>query len=170
MASFIKVLTVNCNLKVINFNTKKSLTAYCVYYIITVDKEVVCTNILISALSQTPIYEQIQNQIKEMVLSGNIKSKDQLPSIRLMAKDLKVGIITVKRAYEELEKEGIVINLQGRGCFVAEINLKKVKGIHIAMLRERLLEIKDFADTSGLSHEEIIEVINEIYGGNKYDK
>nr|WP_279288599.1 GntR family transcriptional regulator [Clostridium estertheticum] len=146
------------------------MTAYCVYYIITADKEVVCTNILISALSQTPIYEQIQNQIKEMVLSGNIKSKDQLPSIRLMAKDLKVGIITVKRAYEELEKEGIVINLQGRGCFVAEINLKKVKGIHIAMLRERLLEIKDFADTSGLSHEEIIEVINEIYGGNKYDK
>ncbi|MCB2354496.1 GntR family transcriptional regulator [Clostridium estertheticum] len=129
-----------------------------------------CTNILISALSQTPIYEQIQNQIKEMVLSGNIKSKDQLPSIRLMAKDLKVGIITVKRAYEELEKEGIVINLQGRGCFVAEINLKKVKGIHIEMLRERLLEIKDFADTSGLSHEEIIEVINEIYGGYKYDK
>ncbi|MBU3072875.1 GntR family transcriptional regulator [Clostridium estertheticum] len=105
-----------------------------------------------------------------MVLSGNIKSKDQLPSIRLMAKDLKVGIITVKRAYEELEKEGIVINLQGRGCFVAEINLKKVKEIHIDMLRERLLEIKDFADTSGLSHEEIIEVINEIYGGNKYDK
>ncbi|MCB2350139.1 GntR family transcriptional regulator [Clostridium estertheticum] len=129
-----------------------------------------CTNILISALSQTPIYEQIQNQIKEMVLSGNIKSKDQLPSIRLMAKDLKVGIITVKRAYEELEKEGIVINLQGRGCFVAEINLKKVKGIHIDMLRERLLEIKDFADTSGLSHDEIIEVINEIYGGYKYDK
>ncbi|MBU3216693.1 GntR family transcriptional regulator [Clostridium estertheticum] len=129
-----------------------------------------CTNILISALSQTPIYEQIQNQIKEMVLSGNIKSKDQLPSIRLMAKDLKVGIITVKRAYEELEKEGIVINLQGRGCFVAEINLKKVKGIHIDMLRERLLEIKDFADTSGLSHEEIIEVVNEIYGGYKYDK
>ncbi|MBU3183822.1 GntR family transcriptional regulator [Clostridium estertheticum] len=105
-----------------------------------------------------------------MVLSGNIKSKDQLPSIRLMAKDLKVGIITVKRAYEELEKEGIVINLQGRGCFVAEINLKKVKEIHIDMLRERLLEIKDFADTSGLSHEEIIEVVNEIYGGYKYDK
>ncbi|WLC79649.1 GntR family transcriptional regulator [Clostridium estertheticum] len=170
MASFIKVLTINYNLKVINFNTKKSLTAYCVYCIITADKEVVCTNILISALSQTPIYEQIQNQIKEMVLSGNIKSKDQLPSIRLMAKDLKVGIITVKRAYEELEKEGIVINLQGRGCFVAEINLKKVKGIHIDMLRERLLEIKDFADTSGLSHEEIIEVVNEIYGGYKYDK
>ncbi|MGH4051099.1 MAG: GntR family transcriptional regulator [Clostridium sp.] len=129
-----------------------------------------CTNILISALSQTPIYEQIQNQIKEMVLSENIKSKEQLPSIRLMAKDLKVGIITVKRAYEELEKEGIVINLQGRGCFVAEIDRNKIKAIHIGMLAERLLEIKEFADTSGISPEEMLKVINEIFGGNKYDK
>ena len=127
-----------------------------------------CTNILISALSQTPIYEQIQNQIKEMVLSGNIKSKEQLPSIRLMAKDLKVGIITVKRAYEELEKEGIVVNLQGRGCFVAEIDRNKIKAIHIGMLAERLLEIKQFADSSGISPEEMFKVINEIYGGNKY--
>jgi len=131
---------------------------------------VLCTNILISALSQTPIYEQIQNQIKEMVLSGNIKSKEQLPSIRLMAKDLKVGIITVKRAYEELEKEGIVINLQGRGCFVAEIDRNKIKAINIGMLTERLLEIKEFADTSGISSEEMFKVINEIFGGNKYDK
>ncbi|MGH4118691.1 GntR family transcriptional regulator [Clostridium sp.] len=125
-----------------------------------------CTNILISALSQTPIYEQIQNQIKEMVLSGNLKSKEQLPSIRLMAKDLKVGIITVKRAYEELEKEGMVVNLQGRGCFVAEINRVKIKAIYLDMLRERLLEIKEFADTSGISPEEMHSVINEIYGGS----
>jgi len=128
------------------------------------------TNILISTLSQTPIYEQIQNQIKEMVLSGNIKSQEQLPSIRLMAKDLKVGIITVKRAYEELGKEGIIINLQGRGCFVAEIDKKKIKAIHINMLREKLLEIKEFADTSAITPEEMIEIINEIYGGVINDK
>lgn len=128
-----------------------------------------CLNILISALSQTPIYEQIQNQIKEMVLSGKLKSKEQLPSIRLMAKDLKVGIITVKRAYEELGKEGIVINLQGRGCFVAEIDQKKVKAIHIDMLRERLLEIKEFTDTCGISPAEMLKVINGIYGGSKND-
>lgn len=128
-----------------------------------------CLNILISALSQTPIYEQIQNQIKEMVLSGKLKSKEQLPSIRLMAKDLKVGIITVKRAYEELGKEGIVINLQGRGCFVAEIDQKKVKAIHIDMLRERLFEIKEFTDTCGISPAEMLKVINEIYGGSKND-
>ena len=129
-----------------------------------------CLNILISTLSQTPIYEQIQIQIKEMVLKGMLKSQEQLPSIRLMAKDLKVGIITVKRAYEELEKEGIVINLQGRGCFVSEIDRHKIKEIHIDMLRERLLEIKDFADTVDISSVEMFKVLNEIYGGIEYDK
>ena len=127
-------------------------------------------NILISTLSQTPIYEQIQNQIKEMVLSGKLEASTQLPSIRLMAKDLKVGIITVKRAYEELEKEGIVVNLQGRGCFVADINRDKIKEIHIEMLRERLLEIKEFADTTSISIEEIQKVLNEIYGGTENGK
>lgn len=127
-------------------------------------------NILISALSQTPIYEQIQNQIKEMVLSGKLKAQEQLPSIRLMAKDLKVGIITVKRAYEELEKQGIVVNLQGRGCFVADIDRNKIKEIHINMLRERLLEIKEFTDTVDISQKEMFDVLNEIYGGSEDDK
>lgn len=127
-------------------------------------------SIFISTLSQTPIYEQIQNQIKEMVLKGTIKSLEQLPSIRLMAKDLKVGIITVKRAYEELEKEGIIVNLQGRGCFVAEIDRNKIKAIHIDMLRERLLEIKEFAEASDISPGEMFKVLDEIYGGIENDK
>lgn len=127
-------------------------------------------NIVISTLSQTPIYEQIKNQIKEMVLCGKLKSQEQLPSIRLMAKDLKVGIITVKRAYEELEKDGIVVNLQGRGCFVSEIDRNKVKEIHMDILRERLVEIRDFADTSGISKEEMINLLDEIYGGESYGK
>jgi len=127
-------------------------------------------NILISTLSQTPIYEQIQNQIKELVLKGKLNSQEQLPSIRLMAKDLKVGIITVKRAYGELEKEGIIINLQGRGCFVADIDTKKIKAIHLDMLKERLLEIKDFADASDISPKEMFNVLNEIYGGSENDK
>ncbi|MCW3490381.1 GntR family transcriptional regulator [Dethiobacter alkaliphilus] len=127
-------------------------------------------NILISTLSQTPIYRQIQDQIKEMVLTGKLKPEEQLPSIRLMAKDLKIGIITVKRAYEELEKEGIVINLQGKGCFVAEIDAKRIKEIHLAMLAERLQEIKDFSDTAGISPQEVVEVLNQVYGGAKNDK
>ena len=87
-----------------------------------------------------------------------------------MAKDLKVGIITVKRAYEELEKEGIVVNIQGRGCFVAEIDRNKIKAIHINMLRERLLEIKEFADTADIPLGEMLKVLNEIYGGSENDK
>jgi len=100
-----------------------------------------------------------------MVLKGNIKSHEQLPSIRLMAKDLKVGIITIKRAYAELEKEGIIVNLQGRGCFVAEIDTKKIRAIHIDMLKERLLEIKEFTDATDISREEMFKVLTEIYGG-----
>jgi GntR family transcriptional regulator len=122
-------------------------------------------NILISTLSQTPIYEQIRGQFKEMVLTGKLKSGEQLPSIRLLSKELKVGVVTVKRAYEELEKEGIVIILQGRGCFVAEIDAAKIKKIHLNILAERLHEIKDFSITAGISREEVISVLNKVYGG-----
>lgn len=121
-------------------------------------------NILISRLSQTPIYEQIQGQIKELVLTGKLKSGQQLPSIRLMAKDLKVGIITVKRAYEELEREGIVVNLQGRGSFVAEIDTQRIKEIHLEMVTERLRELKEFSDTVGISRQEMAAVFGQVYG------
>jgi GntR family transcriptional regulator len=127
-------------------------------------------NILVSGLSQTPIYEQIQVQIKELALSGKLKAGEQLPSIRLMAKDLKVGVITVKRAYEELEKEGIITNLQGRGCFVNELNTARVRQIHLGMLKERLCEIKEFADASSISQNDFLEAVNEIYGGRDSDK
>ncbi|MFA9398429.1 MAG: GntR family transcriptional regulator [Clostridiaceae bacterium] len=121
-------------------------------------------NILISTLSQTPIYQQIQNQIKEMILNGKLEPETQLPSIRLMAKDLKVGIITVKRAYKELEDEGIVVNLQGRGCFVAKLDKDRIKQVHIDMLKERLYEIKEFTDSTGINQNELMEVINDLWG------
>jgi len=127
-------------------------------------------NVLVSALSQTPIYEQIQRQIKELVLTSRLKAGEQLPSIRFMAKDLKVGIITVKRAYEELEKEGILSNLQGRGCFVNKMDTEKIRMIHFDMLKERMLEIKEFADTSGITQVEIINAVIELYGGCSNDK
>ena len=122
-------------------------------------------NILVSQLSDTPIYAQIQMQIKELVLSGIVKGGQQLPSIRLMARDLKVGIITVKRAYEELEKEGIISNLQGRGCYVNELNTQKIKSLHLDMLEERLGEIKEFADTVGVTKDEFLLAVNKLYGG-----
>jgi len=123
-------------------------------------------NIIISNLSQTPIYEQIKQQIKETILSGEIKGEEQLPSIRIMAKELKVGIVTIKRAYEELEREGLVVNLQGRGCFAQNLDIEKIKEINLKILKDQLIDIKNFADVSKISGEEVMDIITQIYGGN----
>jgi Predicted transcriptional regulators len=109
-------------------------------------------------------------QIKEQVLSGRLKAGEQLPSIRLMAKDLKVGIITVKRAYDELCAEGIAVSLAGRGIFVAEVDEHKAKQIHLAMLSERLADIADFCRSTGITKEELLAQIQIIYGGTDHDR
>ena len=122
-------------------------------------------NVIISSLSQIPIYKQITNQIKEQIFKGIIKGEEQLPSIRVMAKDLRVGIVTVKRAYEELEKQNLVITIPGRGCFVNQIDLDKTKELNLIELKKKLDEIKDFADNSNIEKIEITKIINDIYGG-----
>ncbi|MBU3103450.1 GntR family transcriptional regulator [Clostridium gasigenes] len=122
-------------------------------------------NVIISSLSQTPIYKQITNQIKEQIFKGIIKGEEQLPSIRVMSKDLRVGIVTVKRAYEELEKQNLVITIPGRGCFVNQIDLDKTKELHLIELKKKLDEIKDFADNANIEKIEITKIINDIYGG-----
>ena len=109
-------------------------------------------------------------QLKELVLSGKLKSGEQLPSIRLMAKDLKVGIITVKRAYDDLCAEGITVSLAGRGIFVADIDDKKAKQIHLTMLSEQLVEIIAFCNSTGITKQELENQINNIYGGKNHDK
>ena len=121
---------------------------------------------LISFMSQTPIYEQIKMQIKEKVLSGALRFGDQLPSIRLMAKDLKVGMVTVKRAYDDLCDEGFAISHAGKGFYIADINEEKIRSIHVKILQERLLDIKNFCITAQIPKEEIIEIINKLYGGH----
>ena len=80
--------------------------------------EEVFVKIIISNVSVVPIYEQIKMQIKSSVLSGELQAEEQLPSLRTLAKDLKISVLTVTRAYTELEQEGFVKNIQGRGCFV----------------------------------------------------
>ena len=129
--------------------------------------EVDALNLLISNLSHTPIYEQIQNQITEMILAGKITSGEKLPSIRLLAKELKVGIITVKRAYEELEKEELVVTLQGRGCFVGEIDLKVLKKQHLKSLRSQLQEIVEYCKKTGISEKELQNQLDNILGGEQ---
>lgn len=124
-------------------------------------------NIVVSFFSQVPIYEQIQNQIKELVLTGKLRPGEALPSMRLMAKDLKVSLITVRRAYEELEREGVITTLHGRGCFVSNINVEKIKEINMNMLKERLEEIVVFSKTCGISKEEFKNMLDEMYEVDK---
>lgn len=118
--------------------------------------------IQISPLSQIPIYEQIKEQIRERVLLGEIISGTQLPSIRLLARELKVGIITIKRAYDDLCVEGILISKQGVGVFVAEIDKERTKQIQLSILHEQLVEIVQNAQISSISIDEIIKIIREI--------
>ena len=117
--------------------------------------------ILISNYAQMPIYEQIREQIKESILRGDIVQGSMLPSIRVMASELKVGVITVKRAYEELEKEGLIFNRQGKGCFVKEIDQKQRTEMYEAELMEKLNEVKGFCKEHAISEQRLWELYEQ---------
>lgn len=115
-------------------------------------------DIIITNNSESPIYEQIKEQIKSLILSGELKEGDALPSMRLLAKELRISIITTKRAYEELEREGYIESYTGRGSSVKGINRKMVKetvGYEIERLFDEILDKAKMAD---ISHEELLEV------------
>lgn len=122
-------------------------------------------NILISQLSQTPIYEQLKNQLRQEILAGNLAKNEMLPSIRGLAKELGIGVITVKRAYDDLCNEGFLVSLQGRGVFVADINTGIEHKLRLERLKEQLKELKEYCESSAISKGEVISIINEIYGG-----
>ena len=120
-------------------------------------------NINISNTSTTPLYEQIQTQIKLHILNGNLKSGEGLPSIRNLAKELKVSIITTKRAYEELEKEGFIETVTGKGTFVSKQNAERLKEITLYDIENKLEEIIKQAKVVGVTLEEGIEIFKSIY-------
>lgn len=120
-------------------------------------------NIWISPLSQVPIYEQVENQIRQSVLSGELSANEMLPSIRRMAKELGIGIITVKRAYDDLCQEGLLVSIQGRGVFVAEINAKQEKAARLEQLTQKLQEIRIFCEGASISKEELQHAVDEIW-------
>lgn len=127
-------------------------------------------NIFISQLSQIPIYEQIKSQLRQSILSGELQADEMLPSIRRLAKDLGIGIITVKRAYDDLCNEGLLISLQGRGVFVAHIDAGQEKAVRFEQLDMKLEEIREYCEASSITKEELIEEINKIYEINKSGK
>lgn len=122
-------------------------------------------NIIISNSTGQPIYEQICLQIKSMIISGELKEGDALPSMRLLAKELRISVITTKRAYEELERDGFIVSITGKGSFVATKNIDLVKEEHLKNIENLMQDISESATTCGISLDELIEMLTLIYKG-----
>ena len=119
-------------------------------------------NIFIDNKSGLPIYDQIYSQIKSQIISGGLREDQLLPSIRNLAKDLGISVITTRRAYDELEREGFIYTVAGKGCFVAAKNTELLREENLRQIEERLQEIRDLAAACGLSREDIIEMFSVI--------
>ena len=117
-------------------------------------------NILIDNKSGTQIYDQIYSQIKSQIISGALKQDELLPSIRGLAKDLRISFITTKRAYEELEREGFIYTLPAKGCYVAPKNIELLREENLKKIEEYIDEIVKLAVSCNLSKQEIIEMVN----------
>ena len=120
-------------------------------------------NIIISNSSGRPIYEQIAEQIKNMVMSGALKAGDSLPSMRLLAKELRISVITTKRAYEELEREGFIVSYTGKGSFVAEQNMEIIREQQQREIEGLLNRAARLARGTGVSLEELKAVLELLY-------
>ena len=109
------------------------------------------------------IYEQIVNQLKNAVVTGELKAGEALPSIRALAADLGVSVITTKRAYEELEKEGLVRSVAGKGFYVCEYNADYLQEKQLVLLEKRLNEVIEEAKQAGLAKEDFVEMVQALY-------
>ena len=116
-------------------------------------------DLIISNASGKPIYEQICTQIKNAILSGELSPGDALPSIRALAKDLRISVITTKRAYDELERDGFIDRVPGKGCYVAEKNLELVREAHLKQIEDHMNAIVDLAASCSLTEEEAVEML-----------
>lgn len=125
-------------------------------------------NLQISNSSDDPIYLQIKNQIKTQIISGELRPKEQLPSIRFVAKELRISMLTVKRAFDELEVEGFINSVQGKGSFVAVQNEELIREEYIKQIESNLEEAIKSAETIGVSKEELIDMLRLILEG-RYD-
>ncbi|MBB6450985.1 GntR family transcriptional regulator [Geomicrobium halophilum] len=119
--------------------------------------------IIISNSSKEPIYEQITNQIKSLILAGELQEGTAVPSMRKLAKDLRISVITTKRAYEELEKEGFIYSIVGKGSFVAEQNLELMREKKLKVIEEQLIAVITNSREIGLSLDELQQLLKILY-------
>ncbi|EGT2191064.1 GntR family transcriptional regulator [Clostridium perfringens] len=119
-------------------------------------------NIVVSNTSGVPIYEQIAKAIKNEILSGDLKENSALPSIRSLASELRVSVITTKRAYEELERDGFIYTLPGKGSYVEEQNKELLMEEKLREIEEKLGEAIDIANSIGLNFEELVGMLKTL--------
>ena len=123
-------------------------------------------DIIIRNTGDAPIYDQITRQIKSLILRGELREGEALPSLRLLARELRISVITTKRAYEELEREGFITTVPGKGCFVAPRNLELVRESALRQVEEHLQRAVDAARSGGVTQAEVMETLNILYGGD----
>lgn len=120
-------------------------------------------DIIIRNSGGVPIYDQITRQMKGLILRGELKEGEALPSMRLLAKELRISVITTKRAYEELEREGFITSVPGKGCFVAPRNLELVRENALRQVEEYLMKAVEAAKAGGISQTEVAQALDIIY-------
>ena len=120
-------------------------------------------NLFIDNKSGAPIYDQIYSQIKNQIISGELKEDEMLPSIRGLAKDLRISFITTKRAYEELERAGFIYTIQAKGCYVAPKNVELIREENLKKIENHIEQIVQLAASCNLSREDIHEMVDFSY-------
>ena len=122
-------------------------------------------DVIVSNASAQPIYEQIYSQIKAQILSGALREGELLPSIRALAKDLRISVITTKRANDELEKDGFLCSVAGKGCFVSEQNTELIREAHLKEIEQHMEQIQSLAAACGLNSDELLEMFRYLLKG-----
>lgn len=123
-------------------------------------------NIVISNLSDDPIYQQIYDQICAQIIKGELPSDTVLPPIRTVAKELRISVITVKRAWEELEHSGFIYTMAGKGCFVAPLQKAQLADKQMSLAREKMEKDIAYYKSLGLSETEVLQLVRDSYKRN----
>ena len=121
-------------------------------------------DIIISNAGGVPIYDQITRQVKGLILRGELKEGEALPSMRLLARELRISVITTKRAYEELEREGFITTVPGKGCFVAPQDPALAREETLRRVEEHLTRAVEAAKVGGVTLAEMTDTLNILYG------
>ena len=127
-------------------------------------------NLILSNATDKPIYEQIYEQLRDQILAGTLAPGQALPSIRALAKDLRVSVITTKRAYEELEQAGLIRTVPAKGSYVAEHDAERIRAAYLARIEAHFSAVLPLAASCGLGEEELVDLLRQLYQEDQTEK